>query len=59
MDPLFVLPFGPLVILALRIVDVPLGTIWLIVMERGQRTVAAAVASIEVLIGLVAVGHVL
>jgi uncharacterized protein YebE (UPF0316 family) len=38
---------------------VPLGTTWLIVMVRGQRTVAAAVASIEVLIWLVAVGHVL
>lgn len=51
--------YGPLVIFALRIVDVSLGTVRMIVMVRGQRELAAAIGFVEVLVWIVAVGNAL
>lgn len=59
MDALFALPYGPLVIFAMRIVDVSLGTVRSIVMVRGQRGLAAAIGFFEVLVWIVAVGSAL
>jgi len=59
MDVLFALPYGPLVIFAMRVVDVSLGTMRLIVMVRGRRGVAAAIGFLEVLIWIVAVAQAL
>lgn len=59
MDPIFALPYGPLVIFALRIVDVSLGTVRMILMVRGRRELSAAIGFVEVLIWIVAVGNAL
>lgn len=59
MDALFALPYGPLVIFALRIGDVSLGTVRTILTVRGRREVAAAIGFVEVLIWIVAVGNAL
>ena len=59
MDALFALPYGPLVIFAMRIFDVSLGTMRLIVMVRGRRGVAAIIGFVEVLVWILAVGQAL
>ena len=59
MDAVFALPYGPLVIFALRIVDVSLGTVRLILMVRGRRELSAALGFVEVLVWIVAVGSAL
>jgi uncharacterized protein YebE (UPF0316 family) len=59
MDALFALPFGPLLIFAMRVADVSLGTVRLITLVRGNRLLAAAIGFVEVLIWIVAVGSVL
>ena len=59
MESLFALPYGPLVIFALRIVDVSLGTVRMILMVRGRRGLSAAIGFVEVLVWIVAVGHAL
>lgn len=59
MDTLFALPYGPLLIFAIRVVDVSMGTIRLIVMVRGRRAVAAMIGFVEVLLWIVAVGYAL
>jgi len=59
MDALFALPYGPVVIFAMRIVDVSMGTVRVIVMVRGQRALAAAIGFFEVLVWIVAVGSAL
>lgn len=59
MDALFVLPLGPVIIFAMRVVDVSLGTVRMIVMVRGRRVLAALIGFVEVLIWIVAVGSAL
>lgn len=59
MSSVFVLPYGPLVIFALRIVDVSLGTVRMILMVRGRRGLSAAIGFVEVLVWIVAVGSAL
>ena len=59
MDALFALPYGPVLIFAMRIIDVALGAVRTIVMVRGQRGRAAAVGFLEVLIWVLAVGQAL
>ena len=57
MDTWFALPYGPLLIFAMRVVDVSMGTVRLILMVRGWRNGAATVSFFEVLVWIVAVGH--
>ncbi len=57
MDALFALPYGPLLIFAMRVVDVSMGAVRILLMVRGWRTVAAVVGFVEVLIWIVAVGN--
>ena len=57
MDALFALPYGPLVIFAMRVVDVSMGGVRILLMVRGWRKVAAAIGFAEVLVWIVAVGH--
>ena len=57
MDTLFALPYGPLVIFLIRIVDVSLGTIRMITTVRGQRLLSAGLGFVEVLLWVVAVGY--
>ena len=59
MDAFFALPYGPLLIFVLRLIDVSLGTVRMIVAVRGQRRIAALVGFVEVLIWVVAVGSTL
>jgi uncharacterized protein YebE (UPF0316 family) len=59
MTDLFALPYGPLVIFALRIVDVSLGTVRMIVMVRGYRAAAVLTGFLEVLVWIVAIGSAL
>lgn len=59
MDALFALPYGPVVIFAMRVVDVSMGAVRLILMVRGWRKVAAGVGFVEVIIWIVAVGNAL
>lgn len=59
MDTLFALPYGPLVIFLIRIVDVSLGTIRMITVVRGQRLLSAGFGFVEVLLWVVAVGYAL
>ena len=59
MDALFALPYGPVLIFALRIVDVSMGTLGIMITVRGRRGLAAAIGFLEVLIWIVAVGHAL
>lgn len=59
MDALFALPYGPFVIFGMRIVDVSLGTVRLITMVRGRRTLAALISFVEVLVWILAVGKAL
>lgn len=57
MDAWFALPYGPLLIFAMRVVDVSMGAVRILLMVRGWRKVAAAVGFVEVLIWIVAVGQ--
>ncbi len=57
MDAWFALPYGPVIIFAMRVVDVSMGAVRLILMVRGWRKVAAAVSFFEVFIWIVAVGN--
>jgi len=57
MDVWFALPYGPLLIFAMRIVDVSMGAVRILLMMRGRRGGAAAVGFVEVLIWVVAVGN--
>jgi uncharacterized protein YebE (UPF0316 family) len=59
MDAWFALPYGPLLIFALRIVDVSLGAVRMIVMVRGYRGMAALTGFLEVIIWIVAIGSAL
>lgn len=59
METLFALPYGPVLIFALRIVDVSLGTVRLMITVRGHRGWAALAGFLEVLIWIVAVGSAL
>jgi uncharacterized protein YebE (UPF0316 family) len=55
--PLFVLPWGPIVIFCLRIVDVSLDTMRVLLAVRGSRGVAAILGFFQALIWIVAVGN--
>lgn len=57
LDTVFALPWGPLVILGLRIVDVSLDTMRVLSAVRGQRWVAAGLGFFQALIWIVVVGH--
>ena len=59
MDAWFALPFGPLLIFAMRTVDVSLGTVRMIMMLRGNRLLAASIGFVEVVIWVLAAGHAL
>ncbi len=56
-DTLFAGPAGPLVIFALRIIDVSLGTVRVLLAMRNARFVVPAIAFVEILIWVVAVGN--
>lgn len=56
-DALFGGPWGPLVIFALRIVDVSLATLRMLLSVRGQRHVVPLIGFVEVLIWLFAAGN--
>jgi uncharacterized protein YebE (UPF0316 family) len=56
-ETLFALPWGPLVILGLRIVDVSLDTMRVLSAVRGARWVAAGLGFFQALIWLVVVGN--
>jgi uncharacterized protein YebE (UPF0316 family) len=57
LDVVFALPWGPLVILGLRIVDVSLDTMRVLSAVRGQRWVAAGLGFFQALIWIVVVGN--
>lgn len=57
MSTWFALPYGPFLIFAMRIVDVSMGSVRILLMVRGWRTVAAAIGFMEVIVWIVAVGH--
>ena len=57
MDAWFALPYGPLLIFAMRVVDVSMGGVRILLMVRGWRKVAAAIGFFEVLIWILAVGN--
>lgn len=59
MDALLAAPVGALIIFALRIIDVSMGTLRLILGVRGYRIQAATIGFCEVLLWLFAVGVVL
>jgi uncharacterized protein YebE (UPF0316 family) len=59
MNTLFALPFGPLLIFAMRAVDVSMGTIRMLVMLRGNRLLAASIGFVEVVIWVLAAGQAL
>lgn len=56
-DTVFALPWGPLVIFALRIVDVSLDTMRVLAAVRGGRWVAAGLGFFQALIWIVVVGN--
>src|SRR5918992_5167821 len=56
-ETVFALPWGPLVIFALRIVDVSLDTMRVLSAVRGSRWVAAGLGFFQALIWLVVVGN--
>ncbi|MFN2564332.1 MAG: DUF2179 domain-containing protein [Gemmatimonadaceae bacterium] len=57
LDTLFALPWGPLVIFGLRIVDVSLDTMRVLSAVRGERWVAAGLGFFQALIWIVVVGN--
>jgi uncharacterized protein YebE (UPF0316 family) len=56
-DPLFGGPWGPLVIFALRIVDVSLATLRMLLSVRGQRMIVPLIGFFEVMLWLFAAGN--
>ncbi len=56
MDALFASAFGPIVIFALRIVDVSLATLRMLMIMRGRKSIAPLIGFFEVLIWIFAVG---
>lgn len=54
---MFALPWGPVVILCLRVVDVSLDTMRVLLAVRGSRGIAAALGFFQALIWIVAVGN--
>lgn len=56
-DVLFALPWGPLVIFCMRIVDVSLDTMRVIFAIRGKRLIAAVLGFLSVLVWIFAVGN--
>jgi uncharacterized protein YebE (UPF0316 family) len=56
MDAPFASAFGPLVIFALRIVDVSLATLRMLMIMRGRKQIAPLIGFFEVLIWIFAVG---
>lgn len=59
MDALFALPYGPLLIFAMRTVDVSLSTLRMVVMLRGNRLLAAGIGFVEVTLWVLAAGQAL
>ena len=59
MESLFALPYGPLLIFAMRIVDVSLGTLRTMIVVRGERGIAALIGFVEVLVWVLAAGSAL
>jgi len=57
LDSLFALPWGPLVIFAMRIVDVSLDTMRVLSAVRGHRWVAGGLGFFQALIWIVVVGN--
>jgi uncharacterized protein YebE (UPF0316 family) len=57
LESLFALPWGPLVILSLRVVDVSLDTMRVLSAVRGARWVAAGLGFFQALIWIVVVGN--
>ena len=57
MDVWFVLPYGPFLIFAMRVVDVSMGGVRILLMVRGWRKVAAAIGFVEVIVWILAVGN--
>jgi uncharacterized protein YebE (UPF0316 family) len=54
---LFALPWGPILIFCLRIVDVSLDTMRVLFVVRGQRAVAASLGFFQALVWIIAVGN--
>ncbi|HET7585799.1 MAG TPA: DUF5698 domain-containing protein [Gemmatimonadaceae bacterium] len=57
LDTLFALPWGPLIILMLRVCDVSLDTMRVLAVVRGQRGAAAGLGFFQALIWIFAVGN--
>ncbi len=57
LEALFAGPYGPLVIFALRIVDVSLGVLRMLLAMRGARLLVPIIACIETLVWVFAVGN--
>lgn len=52
-------PWGPLLIFALRVVDVSMATVRMLMVVRGARAIAAVISFFEILIWVVAAGAVI
>jgi uncharacterized protein YebE (UPF0316 family) len=59
MESLFSLPYGPVLIFAMRVVDVSLGTLRTMITVRGERGLAALMGFVEVLVWILAAGSAL
>jgi uncharacterized protein YebE (UPF0316 family) len=59
MESLLALPYGPLLIFAMRIVDVSLGTLRTMIVVRGHRGWAALIGFVEALVWVLAAGSAL
>lgn len=57
MDALFAGPYGPLIIFALRIVDVSLSTMRILLAVRGYKLIVPVIGFFEVLVWVFAVGN--
>lgn len=57
MEALFASPWGPLVIFALRVVDVSLATLRMLLSVRGMKKAVPFIGAVEVLVWLYAVGN--
>lgn len=57
MDALFASAFGPILIFALRIVDVSLATLRMLMVMRGKKLIAPLIGVFEVLVWIFAVGN--
>jgi uncharacterized protein YebE (UPF0316 family) len=56
-DVLFALPYGPVVIFCLRIVDVSLDTLRVLFMVRGKKKIAGLIGFFQALIWIFAIGN--